>query len=109
MTHSKSKLQNLKWNNWLLMLAVVALITTPLIVKKGSEFSGADGQAEEAIKELQPHYKPWFNSLIELPGGEVESLLFATQAAAGAGVIGYVIGLYKGRFEHRNNENENSD
>jgi cobalt/nickel transport protein len=97
-----------KWNNWLLLLAVVVLTVTPLIVKQGSEFGGADGQAEEAIKEIQPQYKPWFNPLIELPGGEVESLLFAVQAAAGAGVIGYVIGLYKGRSELSKKENENS-
>jgi cobalt/nickel transport protein len=105
MTNNK----NLKWNNWLLLLAVVLLTVTPLIVKKGSEFGGADGQAEEAIKEIQPQYKPWFNSLIELPGGEVESLLFAVQAAAGAGMIGYVVGLYKGRSELSKNKNENSN
>ncbi|MUG98969.1 energy-coupling factor ABC transporter substrate-binding protein [Scytonema sp. UIC 10036] len=98
-----------KWNNWLLLLAVVVLTVTPLIVKNGAEFGGADGQAEEAIKEIQPQYKPWFNPLIELPGGEVESLLFAVQAAAGAGAIGYVIGLYKGRSELSKNKNENSN
>lgn len=104
MTNNK----NLKWNNWLLLLAVVLLTVTPLIIKKGSEFGGADGQAEEVIKEIQPQYKPWFNPLIELPGAEVESLLFAVQAAAGAGAIGYVIGLYKGRTElSKKNENSN--
>ncbi|KYC39509.1 cobalt transporter [Scytonema hofmannii PCC 7110] len=97
-----------KWNNWLLLLAVVVLTIAPLIVKQDSEFGGADGQAEEAIKEIQPQYKPWFNPLIELPGKEVESLLFAVQAAAGAGAIGYVIGLYKGRSELSKKENENS-
>ncbi|KAF3888376.1 MULTISPECIES: energy-coupling factor ABC transporter substrate-binding protein [Nostocales] len=101
--------KNLKWNNWLLLLAVVVLTVTPLIAKKGSEFGGADGHAEEAIKEIQPHYEPWFNSLIVLPGKEVESLLFAVQAAAGAGTIGYVIGLYKGRSEFSKNKNENSN
>jgi cobalt/nickel transport protein len=44
-----------------------------------------------------------------LPGGEVESLLFAVQAAAGAGMIGYVVGLYKGRSELSKNKNENSN
>jgi cobalt/nickel transport protein len=101
--------QNYLLNNWFLLLAVVALTVTPLVVKKGAEFGGADGQAEEAIKEIQPQYQPWFNSIIELPGGEVESLLFAVQAAMGAGAIGYVIGLYKGRSEQIKNPNENSD
>lgn len=85
------------WDNWLLILGVVFLAAMPLILVKNSEFGGADGQAEEAIQEVQPEYKPWFEPVVELPGGEVESLLFAVQAAAGAGVIGYVIGLYRGR------------
>lgn len=85
------------WDNWLLILGVVFLAAMPLILVKNSEFGGADGQAEEAIQEVQPDYKPWFEPVVELPGGEVESLLFAVQAAAGAGAIGYVIGLYRGR------------
>jgi cobalt/nickel transport protein len=101
--------QNYSLNNWLLLLAVVVLTVTPLVFKKGAEFGGADGQAEEAIKQIQPQYQPWFNSMIKLPGGEVESLLFSVQAAAGAGGIGYVIGLYKGRSEPIKKHNENSD
>ncbi len=101
--------QKTGFSNWLLIVAVVVLAAFPLVVKKGAEFSGADGQAEKAITEIQPDYKPWFNSLIELPSGEIESLLFATQAAIGAGVIGYVIGLYKGRSEAQKKQNENSN
>lgn len=85
------------WNNWLLILGVVFLAGMPLILVKNTDFAGADGKAEEAIQEVQPDYKPWFEPVVELPGGEVESLLFAVQAAAGAGTIGYVIGLYRGR------------
>ncbi len=101
--------QKQKWQNWLLLLAVLILTVTPLLIKKGAEFGGADGQAEEAIKEIQPQYEPWFNSLVELPSTEVESLLFAVQAATGAGVIGYVVGLYKGRCENIKKRNETSD
>ncbi|MBW4671041.1 MAG: energy-coupling factor ABC transporter substrate-binding protein [Cyanomargarita calcarea GSE-NOS-MK-12-04C] len=97
--------QTSKSHNWLLVCSVIVLAAAPLVFIKGAEFSGADGQAEKAITEIQPEYKPWFNSLIELPSGEVESLMFAVQAAAGAGVVGYVIGLYKGRSEQRKNEN----
>ncbi|WP_315790989.1 energy-coupling factor ABC transporter substrate-binding protein [Fischerella sp. JS2] len=109
MNNPKSKIQKPKWNNWLLLLAVVALSATPLMVLKDAEFGGADGKAQEAIKEIQPKYEPWFNSLIQISSSEVQSLLFAVQAAAGAGVIGYVIGLYKGRSEQQNHRNENSD
>jgi len=91
-------------SNWLLLLGVVVLAVAPLVLIKGAEFSGADGQAEDAIKEIQPEYKPWFNPLIELPSGEIESLLFSVQAAAGAGAIGYIIGLYKGRSQHQRNK-----
>ncbi|NLN22191.1 MAG: cobalt ABC transporter substrate-binding protein CbiN, partial [Syntrophomonadaceae bacterium] len=35
----------------------------------------------------------------EPPSGEIESLLFALQAAIGAGFIGYYLGFVKGRKE----------
>jgi cobalt/nickel transport protein len=85
--------------NWLLLLGVVALAVAPLLMIKDSEFGGADGVAEEAIKEVSPSYEPWFSPVIEPPGGETESLLFAVQAALGAGFIGYAVGVYKGRLE----------
>lgn len=92
--HSLSK------QNWLLALAVVVLAVTPLVFVRG-EYAGADGQAEGAIKDLNANYEPWFNPLFEPPSGEVEGLLFASQAALGAGVVGFVIGLYRGRTERR--------
>ena len=86
--------------NWLLAIAVIALAVIPLIFVKG-EYGGADGQAEEAIAEIQPTYEPWFQPFFEPPSGEIESLLFSSQAAIGAGVIGYAIGLYKGRNQKK--------
>ncbi|WP_425456293.1 energy-coupling factor ABC transporter substrate-binding protein [Brevibacillus fluminis] len=83
--------------NLLLFLIVVALVVLPLLFVKNSEFGGADGKAEEAIQEINPNYEPWFQPLIEPPGGETESLLFAVQAAIGAGIVGYAVGLYRGR------------
>jgi cobalt/nickel transport protein len=94
-------MQSEKQGNWLIILAVIALAILPLIFVRG-EFGGADGEAEEMITEIQPNYQPWFNPLIEVPSGEIESLLFVSQAAIGAGIIGYVIGLYKGRREGKN-------
>lgn len=86
--------------NWFLAIAVIALAVIPLIFVKG-EYGGADGQAEEAIAEIQPIYEPWFQPFFEPPSGEIESLLFSSQAAIGAGVIGYAIGLYKGRNQKK--------
>jgi len=84
-------------NNLLLLLLAVVIIITPLILKGDSEFEGADGQAEEAITEINTNYKPWFSPVWEPPSGEIESLLFALQAALGAGFIGYYIGYARGR------------
>ncbi|MFD4819016.1 energy-coupling factor ABC transporter substrate-binding protein [Peribacillus butanolivorans] len=79
----------------LLLFLVVILAIIPLITQQGTEFGGADGVAEEAITKIQPEYKPWFNSIWEPPGVETESLLFALQAAIGAGFIGYFIGVMR--------------
>ncbi|MCP1311024.1 energy-coupling factor ABC transporter substrate-binding protein [Paenibacillus tyrfis] len=81
--------------NILLLVAVVLLAVLPLLFVNG-EFGGADGAAEEMIKTIQPSYEPWFSSLLE-PPAETESMLFALQAAIGAGFIGYVIGLFRGK------------
>lgn len=91
-------------SNWLLVVAVITLAVAPLIFVRGAEFSGADDKAEKAISEIQPGYKPWFKSFFEPASGEIESLLFASQAALGAGVVGYAIGLYKGRSQQQKRE-----
>ncbi|MBE9099235.1 energy-coupling factor ABC transporter substrate-binding protein [Vacuolonema iberomarrocanum] len=96
-TSSKSS-QPANQGNWLIVLGVVALAALPLVFVQG-EYGGADGEAEEAITEIQPDYEPWFGAVFEPHSGEVESLLFVSQAAIGAGVIGYVVGLYRGRRE----------
>ncbi|MBD2436955.1 energy-coupling factor ABC transporter substrate-binding protein [Nostoc sp. FACHB-110] len=99
------KPSNQVWSNSLLIVAVITLAVAPLIFVRGAEFSGSDNQAEKAINQLQPEYKPWFKPVFEPPSGEIESLLFTSQAAVGAGVIGYAIGLYRGRSQHqRDNE-----
>ena len=77
----------------LLTAAAAALIAAPLVIPGlQGEFKGSDDLGKEAILELRPDYKPWFEPLWEPPSGEVASMLFALQAALGAGVIGYVIG-----------------
>ncbi|MEF2967360.1 energy-coupling factor ABC transporter substrate-binding protein [Paenibacillus sp. M1] len=88
-----------KWKNALMLLAVVLLVVLPLLLVDG-EFGGADDAAEGVITEVAPDYEPWFKPITELPG-ETESMLFALQAALGAGVIGYSVGLLKGRQQRR--------
>jgi cobalt/nickel transport protein len=83
--------------NWLLVVAVVALAVAPLVfVKSDTEFAGADGLAIEQIEAARPGVQPWFTPLFE-PGSETASLLFAVQAAIGAGVLGYVFGVVRTR------------
>ncbi|MDM7940533.1 MAG: energy-coupling factor ABC transporter substrate-binding protein [Methanothrix sp.] len=61
------------------------------------EWGGADDQAGNAIDKLTGGtYQPWAHSIWEPPSGEIESLLFALQAAFGAIIIGYFLGYYRG-------------
>ncbi|MFJ9054982.1 energy-coupling factor ABC transporter substrate-binding protein [Streptomyces sp. NPDC102409] len=87
--------------NALLLLVVAALAVLPLALGLGDDekepFAGADAQAETAITEIDPGYEPWFSPLYEPPSGEIESALFALQAALGAGVLAYYFGLRRGR------------
>jgi cobalt/nickel transport protein len=82
----------------LLVLGVVLLFVVPLVMHVGtSEFAGTDSQATELIEESDPGYTPWFHSVFSPGSGEVESGLFAMQAAFGAGVLGYVLGRLHNR------------
>lgn len=89
--------------NLVLVLLVLALVAAPLAAYRGAGFSGADGEAEKAVSEVSPGYQPWFESFWEPPGGEVESLLFALQAALGSGFIGYYFGYQRGKKKDREN------
>jgi len=62
---------------------------------RGGEFSGADDQIAESVNQVNKDYKPWYKSIWKPPSAEIESLLFAIQAAMGAGFIGYYIGIKK--------------
>lgn len=81
------------WKKNLIMLfVVIILVISPLVILKNAEFSGADGQAEAVIKEIDKDYEPWIKPLFEPASGEIESLLFALQAAIGAGILGFGFG-----------------
>ena len=89
--------------NLLLLIAVVLLAALPLWLVKTpapdvdgrpvAVFAGADDQAKDLIGTIAPDYQQWFEPLIEPASGEIASLLFALQAAIGAGFIGYYLGV----------------
>ncbi len=91
-----------RYQNLWLILGVVALLVLPLVLvekpalgpdqKEAGIFAGADDQAKEVVTQIQPDYAPWFQPVLEPPSGEIASLLFALQAALGAGFIGYYLG-----------------
>ncbi|MBQ2962093.1 energy-coupling factor ABC transporter substrate-binding protein [Methanobrevibacter sp.] len=86
----------------LIILAVVCILLfiAPLIMYSGlgedeGYFGGSDDAASEQIEAT--NYEPWFSSIWEPPSGEIESLLFALQAAIGAIIIGYFFGYWRGQ------------
>jgi cobalt/nickel transport protein len=93
-------MQKLSINVWLLGGAVILSIA-PILIYQGQEFKATDSRNQVAISEVQPGYQPWFQPVIKPSGGEVETFLFATQAAIGSGITCYILGLYKGRTERR--------
>ena len=86
--------------NILLLIAVALLMVLPLAFVHG-KFGGTDDAGSAAVLAAAPGYKPWFNPIWSPPSPEIESLLFAVQAAFGAGIIGYVIGRIHGAAKAR--------
>lgn len=91
-----------KQNLWLivavLLIGVVPLWLVPLLgigpgaVDSEAAFRGADERAQQLIQEISPGYQPWFNGVMRPASDEIATLLFALQAAIGAGFIGYWLG-----------------
>ena len=81
-----------------------ALVMIPLFMMPGAKFFGTDDLAGQVIAQLRPDYKPWIHSFWEPPSGEVATLLFALQAALGAGFIGYYLGSRRNRVKKSGND-----
>jgi cobalt/nickel transport protein len=90
----------MKYENIILLAIVIILLAAPMVMYSGlgedeGYFGGSDDKGSDGVSETG--YEPWFNSFWEPPSGEIESLLFALQAAIGAIIIGYFFGYWKGQ------------
>ncbi|MDU1063898.1 MAG: energy-coupling factor ABC transporter substrate-binding protein [Cutibacterium avidum] len=102
-----------KWVTPVIIVLVVALFVISMVLggKKtsGDEegFGGTDDAAAEAAE--QAGAKKWIEPIFEPNSGEVESGLFALQAALGAGIAGYALGRMSGRKKGREESENASD
>lgn len=83
-----------------LIIILIIIVIAPFIIYNGygeeeGYFGGSDDSASGIIEESG--YEPWFSSIWEPPSGEIESLIFAIQAAIGALIIGYFFGYWRGQ------------
>ena len=101
----------MKSRAWILWMAIVLLTILPLCLvatepaqpgaAQVNAFGGADERAQAAIGALAPGYQPWFAPVLKPASAEIASLLFALQAALGAGVIGFWLGAAVARERAR--------
>jgi cobalt/nickel transport protein len=91
----------------LIVLALIIIFVAQFLYissTTNSEYGGADDKPEEAIHEITGGtYEPIAKPIWEPPSGEIESLLFALQAAFGAIIIGYFLGYYRAKKIYGNN------
>ncbi|HEX5392936.1 MAG TPA: energy-coupling factor ABC transporter substrate-binding protein [Rhodocyclaceae bacterium] len=104
--------------NLLLLIAVVLLAALPLWLvqapigpdgKPTEIFGGADDHARDMIAKINPDYRPWFHPLLQPASDEIASLLFALQAAIGAGFIGYYLGVIRTRQKMQQEQDRHAD
>jgi cobalt/nickel transport system permease protein len=77
---------------WLAGAGIVLLVAGPMVANTGAKYMGADTRGQAEVGKIDPGYKRWFKNVWTPPSGEVETFLFAFQAALGAGLVGYVVG-----------------
>ena len=89
------------WVTWALVLAIILLLAATFTIAraKGAAFGGSDAAAVTALEEQG--VEPWFEPLVQLGGGEIESGLFAAQAAFGGVALGWAIGRLQSRSRIR--------
>ena len=90
------------WTTIALVAAMVLIFGVSFVVggihtNPDERFAGTDSVATSTIQESNPDYEPWFQPFFQPESGEVESGLFALQAAIGGTVLGFAIGALWGR------------
>jgi cobalt/nickel transport protein len=84
-----------------IVLAILLIFAAQFIYISATthaEYGGADDKPAGVIDQITGGtYKPIAKPIWEPPSAEIESLLFALQAAIGAGVIGYFLGYYRAK------------
>lgn len=97
----KARSRNSILVNAVLVAVILAVVGLCMLVGSGSgssaepSFVGTDSAAVASIEASG--YQPWFGQVFAPPSAEVESGLFALQAALGAGVFGYALGALRRR------------
>jgi cobalt/nickel transport protein len=88
-----------------IVLAILLIFVAQFIYISSTthaEYGGADDKPASTIDQITGGtYKPIAKPIWEPPSGEIESLIFALQAAFGAIIIGYFLVYYraKSRYE----------
>lgn len=80
----------------ILLVLAAAVVAAPLVLPITGAFTGTDDVGSKAIEASHPGYVRWTKPFWEPPSKEIESTIFALEAAFGAGILGYVIGRRHG-------------
>lgn len=89
-----------RWVSPLILIAIVLIfawsfLAAPPAPEGEKAFGGTDAAVTTQLEDNG--HEPWFAPIFEPGSGEIESGLFALQAALGAGVLGYALGNLRGR------------
>lgn len=88
-----------------IFIAILLIVAISVVSNSLSGFSGTDDKAVEMIHEINPSYQPTTKPLVKTMSPEISSMLFALQAAIGAGIIGYYIGYSRRKTEEDHQKN----
>jgi len=89
----------------IMLLIIIGLIAFPLIFEsKAVSAPSSDDQGPTWI--LSTGYVPWIHPIWTPPNSDMEAGLFALQAALGAGIMGYIFGIWHVQAKIRRKEEE---
>jgi cobalt/nickel transport protein len=92
----------------IMLLIIIGLIAFPLLFEsKAVSAPSSDDQGPAWI--LSTGYIPWVHPLWEPPNSDMEAGLFALQAALGAGIMGYIFGMWHAQSRMKKKEENSED